>query len=450
MKLAYDRGTIVLKDIPEGARIPGFFRYDPRKGIYRALAMRYRDAIEYLSREGHAVEDGVLSPPRGSIKPRRNIKLRPYQLEALRRWRGNGYRGVVVLPTGAGKTRVGLSAIGEVAKPTLIVVPTLELLDQWARRVERYFLTSLGIFGGGRRRIEYVTISTYDSAYINAELLGNKFYLVIFDEVHHLPSPGYRQIAELLAAPYRMGLTATPEREDGAHVDLPTLVGPVVYEKGVSELAGRFLSDFEIKTIGVRLSDSERREYERHMSVYRSFLKSRRLRFYNPKDFEKLIMRVGLDREAREALLSWREARRIAFNASKKLGVLSKILSEHRGEKVLIFTDNNEVVRRISLEFLIPEITYKTPKQERRKILELFKKGDLRAIVTSRVLEEGIDVPDANVAIIISGTGSSREFIQRLGRILRPSEGKRAILYEIVTVGTGESRVSRRRKRKIA
>jgi DNA repair helicase RAD25 len=121
-----------------------------------------------------------------------------------------------------------------------------------------------------------------------------------------------------------------------------------------------------------------------------------------------------------------------------------------RGEKILVFTDSNELVRRISLRFLVPEITHKTSKEERRAVLEMFRRGEVKVIATSHVLDEGVDVPDASVAVVISGTGSPREFIQRLGRLLRPREGKRAVLYELVTRGTREVYVSRRRRASIS
>jgi len=151
---------------------------------------------------------------------------------------------------------------------------------------------------------------------LNAEFLGNKFMLLIFDEVHHLPSPGYRQIAELNAAPYRLGLTATPEREDNLHLDLGYLVGPVVYRRSPRELAGRYLADFDIVKVRVKLSDEEREKYFELVDKYKRYLSSRGIKIRSIRDFEKLIMRSGLDKEAREALLAWLEARRIAFNAA--------------------------------------------------------------------------------------------------------------------------------------
>jgi superfamily II DNA or RNA helicase len=139
----------------------------------------------------------------------------------------------------------------------------------------------------------------------------------------------------------------------------------------------------------------------------------------------------------------------IAFNAKGKREELRRLLKRHRDDRVIVFTRFNDLVYQISEEFFIPCITYKTGREERVDILEGFRRGEYRAIASSQVLDEGVDVPEANVGILLSGTGSSREFIQRLGRLLRPREGKRAILYEIIARGTGEERTASRRRKKL-
>lgn len=444
MKLEWSAGTILLRGSPPPSVAP-YFRFDPRVKGYRALAIQYRWIVEALREAGVEFEDDVLHPPQCKLQAR-EVQLRDYQEEALERWMA-GRRGVVVLPTGAGKTMVALAAIARLACPTLIVVPTLELMDQWEEGVRRHLGVAPGRYGGGEKEVGCVTVATYDSAYVNAEFLGDKFELLVFDEVHHLPSPGYRQVAELSAAPWRMGLTATPEREDGLHELLPYLVGPVVYRRGVGEMAGKWLAEFDVVRVYAEMSPEEREEYERLTRTYRSFLRKRGLRIRGPRDFERLAALSVKDPEAREALLAWYRARRIALHASSKMEVLEELLARHRGDKVLIFAEHGDVVRRISSRFLVPEITYRTPEEERRAVMSAFRKGLVRAIVTSKVLEEGVDVPDANVAVILSGTASRREFVQRLGRVLRPREGKRAVVYEVVTSGTKEVEISRKRRK---
>ncbi len=444
VEVSFDKGTVVVcgwsSFLPKA-------RWDPRSQVYRALAMCYRDIKWYLEKWGAEVDDRVLELVGGSLGELQLPQLRDYQREALDAWMRSGCRGVIVLPTGAGKTLVAIHAIAALQKPALVVVPTIELLNQWKSVVSKSLGVRPGVIGGGERELGFVTITTYSSAYLHAEELGNKFWLLVFDEVHHLAGENLRQIAELSAAPSRMGLTATFEREDEKHVDLIELVGPVVYRKAVYEMKGRHLADFDVVRVYVELSDEEKARYSYLLSKYSEVVEKIGWTPKGPGDFKKLVAVGERSREVREALMAWREARKIAFHASAKLDLLRELLRKHRGDKVIIFTELNEAVHRISRELLIPEITHKTTMNERKEILSRFRDGVYRAIVTSRVLEEGIDVPDANVAIVLSGTGSRREFVQRLGRILRPAPGKRAVLYEVVTRGTSERWASWRRRR---
>ncbi|NIO74827.1 MAG: DEAD/DEAH box helicase family protein, partial [Armatimonadetes bacterium] len=275
----------------------------------------------------------------------------------------------------------------------------------------------------------------------------DRFMLLIFDEVHHLPAPSYSQIAEMYIAPYRMGLTATYEREDGGHYDLPRLVGGRVYQLEVDALAGRHLSPYTHEKILVDLTTDEQKLYRRNYDLFINYLRRKRVVLRSPEDFRRFIMRTGIDPEAREALLARNRALKTALNSEAKINALGEFLNAYGEEKILIFTRYNQLVYRISRRFLVPAITYQTPREERKEILEKFKAGQYRAIVTSQVLDEGVDVPDASIGFILGGTGSSREYIQRLGRILRKTPGKQAKLIEIVARETVETRISQRRHR---
>jgi superfamily II DNA or RNA helicase len=145
-------------------------------------------------------------------------------------------------------------------------------------------------------------------------------------------------------------------------------------------------------------------------------------------------------------MLAHREARTLAFGTAGKLRVLADLLAAHHPARTLIFTEDTAMVYRIARDFLMPAITHHTPVQERHEILQRFRTGEYPAVVASRVLNEGVDVPEASIAIVLSGTGSRREYVQRLGRILRRREGKRAVLYEVVAEATSEEQVSRRRR----
>ena len=441
IQVRYEKGTLVVKS---NFKLPHTV-WDTRSGCYRCLPIFYKDLIDYLKLSGLEYDDLVLDLPPMPHLTDTTVKLRDYQKEALQKWLRTKH-GVLVLPTGAGKTVIGMKAIAALNVPTLVVVPTLELVKQWQRELKAKLGIEVGTYSGEAHILKSVTVATYDTAYLRAEELGNKFLFLIFDEVHHLPSPGYATIAELFVAPYRLGLTATYEREDGRHHELERLVGGKVYEIEVDKLTGRHLAEYTTRKIVTDLTEAERAEYEKHHAVFTEFLKAKHLILKSPRDFQRFVMRTGRDPKAREALLARNRARRIALNSHAKLEALSKILAEHSGERTIVFTEHNSLVYAISKEFLIPAITHTTQKEERAEILDRFQTGTYNTIVTSKVLEEGIDVPEASVGVILSGSGSKREYKQRLGRILRKKDGKLAILYEIVSKGTTEIGISRRRK----
>ena len=378
-----------------------------------------------------------------------NVEPRPYQNEALACWSAANSAGVVILPTGAGKTLVAAMAIHKTGLWTLAVVPTLDLLQQWRVALASALSLSadeIGLFGGGEKEIKPITIITYDSAALyTAEL--KHFGLLVFDECHHLPAPTYRLIAEGAFTPFRLGLSATPERGDMTHLDLDQLIGPEVYRRSPAELTeGRYLARYKEQKIDIKLSPEDQTRYAEQHKIYRSFLQRRRIIIRTPEDFQRnLVYASARDPEARKALLAWRETRNIAMNAPAKYGEIERLLREHAGDQVILFSEYNTVVNEISRRFCLPSITYKTPTEERRAILARFRSGQYTKLVTGRVLNEGVDVPDCRVAIIVSGNSTRREYIQRLGRVLRPKDGE-ALLYELITGGTTEENVAKRRK----
>ncbi|WP_367344571.1 DEAD/DEAH box helicase family protein [Methanomethylovorans sp.] len=442
MELSFSQGTIIIRG---DARIPNS-AWDERSKTFRAMALYYKDIIDYLKNSGISYTDNVLDfLPCPELQSK--ITLRGYQKQSLDAWILNSKCGVIVLPTGSGKTVVGINAISLLNTPTIVVVPTLDLLDQWRSKLKKEFKVDVGVLGGGKQEIKALTVSTYDSAYIHAARLGNKFGLIIFDEVHHLPAESYKHIAEMFASPFRMGLTATYEREDGLHSELNRLVGGKVFEKKVKELAGEHLSSFSLQKIKVALTEEEQIEYEHNQRIFTDYLRKNNITIRTPLDFQKIVMRSGRDPNARQALLARNKAREIALNSVSKMEELKAILKNHTDGRLFIFTEHNKLVHKISKEFLIPAITYRTAGKERTEILDRFRSGVYRAVVTSKVLDEGIDVPEADVGVILSGTGSGRAFVQRLGRILRKKEGKEAILYEIVSADTSEVNTAKRRNK---
>jgi superfamily II DNA or RNA helicase len=443
--IRFDDGTVLVEGPESEWRdLPGV-EPDPRTGGGRAPAYRYPDLLAACDDRGLTVEDRVLDRP--TLDLASTYGLREYQAAALSAWRDADCRGVLELPTGSGKTVVAVVAVEELGTPTLVVVPTIDLLDQWRGELEREFSVPVGQLGGGQQRVEPLTVSTYDSAYLRAEDLGDRFGFVVFDEVHHLGGEGYREIARMLAAPARLGLTATFERPDGAHEVVADLVGDVVYRLDPEDLAGEHLAPYDVRRVEVELTDAERREYERHQETFTNYLARSNIEMHSGADYRKLVMRSGNDPEAREALLARQRAKEVVFNSEAKVAALEGILDRHRGERTIVFTAHNDLAYRVAERFLAPAITHRTPAAERREVLERFREGAYSRVVTSNVLDEGVDVPDASVAVVLSGSGSEREFTQRLGRILRPSDdADRALLYEVVAEGSTEERIADRRR----
>jgi superfamily II DNA or RNA helicase len=273
---------------------------------------------------------------------------------------------------------------------------------------------------------------------------------VVFDEAHHLPSETYALAARLSIAPFRLGLTATPERQDGRESLLDEIVGPIVYRKEIVAMSGDYLADYDTERIEVELSPDERQRYEQARATYRGFVVSQGIRLGSPAGFAEFIQRTARSEEGRRAMAAYREQRQLAFCAPAKLEVLEALLTQHAIDRSIVFTQDNATCHEISKRFLIPSITHQTKIGERSQVLEGLASGRYRAVVTSKVLNEGVDVPDANVAIVVSGSGSVREHVQRLGRVLRKKGDKRAILYELITAQTGEAFTSERRRDHVA
>lgn len=450
--LLFDRGTLLVDADPgdldrDALGALGFVADDRLAGRLRGPASAYRRALTLLIRAGHAVDDRAQGYEKLALAPRREREPYPHQRDALEAWRRAGRRGIVVLPTGAGKSYVAELAIADVQRSSLVVAPTIDLMNQWLALLSGAFGADLvGVIGGGSYDPRALTVTTYDSAYIHMENLGGRFGLIVFDECHHLPGASYALGAECAIAPFRLGLTATPERADGGHARFASLIGPTVFRREIQELAGDYLADYETVRLRVELTPAERAAYDAARGEYRAFVERHGVRMSRPEGWGRFLMLSSRSLEGRSAWRAWREQRRIPLQCEAKLHVLEDILRQHQGDQVIIFTADNDTVYRIARRHLIPAITHQTPTRERQRILEGLASGQGRAVVTSRVLNEGVDIPTASVGVVLSGSSSVREHVQRLGRILRKREGKEAVLYEVITAATGEEHSSDRRR----
>ena len=451
VSLSFDRGTLLLTglsftELPDacGSRV---WRWDTRVGAFRCDAIYYASVRLVLAdRYGTQFFDEVMKPVVVSL-PRIDLpRLRPEQTEALAAWHQAGCRGQIIMPTGTGKTEVALAAMVRTKTATLVVTPVRDLMYQWHRRILRAFNYDSGIVGDGLSNIKPITVTTYDSAYIHMDKMGAGFGLLIFDEEHHLPGKCRREAAILSTAVMRLGLTATPQRSDGFHKDLDWLIGPTVYEMPFKRAKGSTLADFDVVRIPVALNDSEQSTYDQCSRVIRHFIIARRKELPGYR-WQDLCKESGKDPQARNAQKAYYLKESIENRASEKLRVLEDIFRLHKGQQILVFAGSNIMAIEVSMRFLVPTILSHSRKRERLAILESFAKGRFEVLVANRVLDEGIDVPEAKVAVVIGGQGSTRQAKQRLGRILRRTGNTRATLYEVVCENTREVQRSRKRRK---
>jgi len=393
MRIEFDDGTLLLRDAPDN--VP-YAEWDDRVDEYRTQAYRYRALLEWAGawsdgdeqatlHDGFApaLEDAARAYPDLDLTPALHIEPRDYQQAALDAWIDHDRRGSVVLPTGSGKTFLGLQAIADAGVSALVVTPTIDLMNQWHATLTNAFGEQLpepvGVLGGGSHNVTAITVTTYDSAYRYINEYGDQFGLLVVDEEHHLlPAPTYRQIPEMTIAPYRLGLTATYERPDGKHELLEELLGPVVYRENVDELAGEYLSEYETIHMSVDLTADEGETYDEEYQLYRDYVDSHEFDLWKEDGYAEFLKRTSYDPQGRRALIAKQRAERIARTAAKKLDTLDNLIKRHHDDRAIIFTANNDFAYDISQEFIVPCITHQTKTDERTEILERFRTGSTR------------------------------------------------------------------------
>ena len=345
LRLFFDKGTICIEDSGL-VNIPNT-KYDARNKILRSYGLYYKEIIEYLKKSKIDFVNHASNFFPSPVFQTRDLELRDYQKNAIENWEKSSMAGCVILPTGAGKTTIGIKAIEKVNASTLVIVPTLDLMEQWQHNISKYLSVigsdsknlPIGKLGGGEEDLQAITVATYDSAYLRAPSLGNRFEFLIFDEVHHLPAPGYRSIAEQFIAPYRLGLTATLEREDELHKLIPYLTGGVVFQLGSQELsAQKHLAEHTIDRIQVSLTTEEQKEYEINYSKFLTNLRKLGFKIPSMHNLRRLIMMSNRNKIARDAILARNKANEIALNSKAKVDELEKILQQNKKTKTIIFS----------------------------------------------------------------------------------------------------------------
>jgi superfamily II DNA or RNA helicase len=394
---------------------------------------------------------------------------RPYQQEALARWlgepasavhsadaRGPAGRGTVVLPTGAGKTLVALMAIRRIGAGACVVAPTRALLHQWfGQLADAFGGEQVGAFYGDEKDPRRITVTTYHSAFSLLEREGSRFDLLVLDEAHHLADArtgeprDWHDALRIAPARYRLGLTAT--YPDGAAAELERLVGPVAYRRTIGEMADRVLADFVLERRYVALTRTEEALYREADARYETFMASRRYEDRAPDAEGRWRLFMAETRRspaARRAFRAFLERERIVQLSESKLREAERILRLHPAEQALLFCGSRASAEAVSRRLAIPMVTARTPASERKRILAGVAEGEIRAVASVQVLDEGWDVPQAKLGIVLgdSTRGGRRQHLQRLGRILRRQGDQVASLYEIVAAGTYEFLAAQKRK----
>jgi len=432
MRLLFDRGTIVLHDLPSSldpSIIPGVL-WDPRIAAWRAPGRLAYPLASELRRRDVRLSDRPhpqLSPPTG-FQP---VALRPYQQAAFDAWHEAGRRGIVVLPTGSGKTRIAFAALAATRTPALCLVPTRALLQQWANELGKYYGGPIGCLGDGQRSLAPITVATFASAYRNMALLGDRFGLLIVDEAHHFGNARHDEALDMAIAPLRLGLTATPPAPGPTLQRLSTLIGPVRFELKISELPEDSLAPFDRITQPLWLEPEEQRTYDDLRTLYRGAFAAFRITHPVAKWDDFIRIAANTD-SGRRAIAAWRSCQRLLAFPRCKQQALATWLQRLSDRKTLIFVADNDTAYRVAREHLLMPLTCEIGRRERSVMLEHFRSGKIRALVSAQVLNEGLDVPDADVGIVVAGRGGEREHTQRVGRLLRPSDGKRALVVELV------------------
>jgi superfamily II DNA or RNA helicase len=443
----FSQGTLLIKAEPEQLiPVAQMVKFDERVNMFRARACDYAPLLRAMKKAGIPIADQAREYAPIQVQIHHGFPPREHQQQALNAWREENCRGVVSMPTGSGKSYLAVMAIELLQRPTIVIVPTIDLLQQWASVLEKFFQVEIGMLGGGSREVRDITVSTYDSAVLRMEFIGNKFGLVVFDECHHLPGPVNRQSAAMCLAPFRLGLSATPEREDGEDDVLWDMIGPLAEEIHIDELEGHILAPYQTRQFKLPLDPDEEERYQASRALYTGFLKSNGISFRQRSDWQKFLGLCAMRPGGRKVFEAYQEQRRIARRGRAKLRKIWELLQHHRGARIIIFTAENDTAYEIGRQFLLPVITHRTKAAERKTMLDKFRSGEWSVLVTSRVLNEGVDVPEANVGIVVSGSAGTREHVQRLGRILRAVGGKQAVLYELISAGTSEVYVSQRRR----
>ncbi len=426
---------------------------DPRLDALVAAGARYPELRDWAEARGipeASAASNLFDAPLLDVRTPREA-----QQEAISRWMAAGCRGTVVLPTGAGKTLVALLAIHRTGLNACIIVPTRALVSQWFTQLADAFgVEHVGAYYGDEKEVRALTVTTYNSAFPLLERHGARFALLVCDEVHHLADSATGEARSRLdaliiaPAPCRLGLTAT--YPDGQDQWLVRALGPVVYRRSIGEMTDAELARFAIERRYVDLTPSERARYDAESARFEEYAERSQWRtMAEAPDEAWKRFAAGARRSppARRAMRAFRERERVVRMAESKFEESARVLRMFPGEQAVLFCGGTDVAMELSRRLAIPLIGASTPASERHAILEAMREGTLRAVASVKVLDEGWDVPNAKLGIVLgdSTRGGARQHTQRLGRLLRRQGDQVASLFELVAAGTWEFFASQKR-----
>ena len=424
--LLTSESTAILLEASRSPRIAALLGPRASEDSFEVLAFARGSLKQELLKLGWPAEDlAGYTPgaPHAIALNETGWHIRDYQTKAVEKF-WDGGSGVVVLPCGAGKTIVGAAAMSRAKTNTLILVTNTVAARQWrAELLKRTTLTEddIGEYSGSVKEVRPVTIASYQiltakrkGEYAHLELLNAKDWgLIVYDEVHLLPAPIFKMTADLQAR-RRLGLTATLVREDGKEGDVFSLIGPKRFDAPWKEIeAEGYIAPAECFEIRVDLPEEERLDY---------------------------------------AIAEQEDRYRMAATSKTKIPVIHKLLNKHKGEPTLIIGQYLDQIDEVATLLKIPKITGETPVNERERLFQAFREGAEPTLVVSKVANFSVDLPEASVAIQISGSyGSRQEEAQRLGRLLRPkADGRTASFYTIIARDTVDQDFAQNRQRFLA
>jgi superfamily II DNA or RNA helicase len=432
----FQTGLLVLRCADNIERAPVRFQFV--QNHWCCEAYHYHALLPWLHEQG--IRDTVPRWQRLELELHDSREPNAYQMQALEAWKDAGGRGNIILPISAAKTLVAVRAIHAISSSALVIVPTVQVLSRWFALLENAFQAEIGVYCGGEKRIRPLTVTMSDAARDLIAEHGNGFAMIICDEVQHMPIQTLGEALCMAPAPFRLALTDTSSEGhelSGGRQQINDLFGPTVFTLRLEALTGRQRAAYRTQRILVNLTDEERSSYNAAYAVYMGYVSKRGLQHSHGAEWVQELRRLStMDPEARRAWLARRQILKLLESCHGKFVALEALLREHNGERMLVFVESREVAYSISRQYLVPAMTDEIEPAERKYILDAFREGRYKVIVTSEGLKVGVDVSKVKAAIVLGDGARTRAYLQRVGRILRKKDPLQTTLIQVLVRDT--------------